>query len=143
MELRILPAALLAAATFAGAAPRGGEDALPADAESAVARLNASPRHGEWIEIREGRSDSWSDAVHAWVSYPERAARAPAVIVIHEIFGLTDWVRAAADQLAAAGFIAVAPDLLSGYGPAGRTPDDAQEAVKLITGAAPKTWRAG
>lgn len=132
MRLHIIPAVLLAAAAFAGAASRDGKGALPADAESAVARLNASPRHGEWIEIREGRNDSWSDAVHAWVSYPERATRAPAVIVIHEIFGLTDWVRAVADQIAAEGFIAVAPDLLSGYGPEGRTPKDAQEAVKLI-----------
>ncbi len=132
MKLRAVPAALLAAAAWTWAASHDGRGALPADAESAAARLNASPRHGEWIEIGEGRNDSWSDSVHAWVSYPERATRAPTVIVIHEIFGLTDWVRAVADQLAAEGFIAVAPDLLSGYGRTGRTPEDPQEAVKLI-----------
>ena len=50
--------------------------------------------------------------MQAWISYPERATRAPVVIVIHEIFGLTDWVRGIADQLAGAGYIAIAPDLL-------------------------------
>lgn len=55
--------------------------------------------------------------VSTWVTYPERAGPAPVVLVIHEIFGLTDWVRGVADQLAAEGFIAVAPDLLSGMGP--------------------------
>jgi carboxymethylenebutenolidase len=56
-------------------------------------------------------------SVSTWVTYPERAGPAPVVLVIHEIFGLTDWVRGVADQLAAEGFIAVAPDLLSGMGP--------------------------
>ena len=59
------------------------------------------------------------DRVEAWVVYPERKDRAPVVIVIHEIFGLTDWARAVADQLAAEGFIAAAPDFLSGKGPNG------------------------
>ncbi len=132
MKLRTISAALLTVAALTWAASPSGRGELPADAESAVARLNKSPRHGEWIEIGEGRNDSWSDSVHAWVSYPERATRSPVVIVIHEIFGLTDWVRAVADQLAAEGFIAVAPDLLSGYGREGRTPKDPQAAVKLI-----------
>jgi carboxymethylenebutenolidase len=57
--------------------------------------------------------------VRAWITYPERGDQAPVVIVIHEIYGLTDWIRAVADQLAAEGFIAVAPDLLSGSGPNG------------------------
>lgn len=83
---------------------------LPAGAEDAAARLASSPRHGEWITIATGPSDS----VRAWVVYPERATKAPVVIVVHEIFGLTTWVRAVADQLAADGFIAVAPDLLTG-----------------------------
>ena len=109
--------------------------AIPADADRALTALNESPRHGEWIEIREGRSDAsrWGDIVRAWVVYPERATRAPVVIVIHEIFGLTDWIRAVADQLAAEGFIAIAPDLLSGHGPdGGGTPADRQAAVALV-----------
>lgn len=82
---------------------------LPADAQGAAARLNSSPRHGEWVMV----SVSPSDSVRAWVVYPERKTKAPVVIVIHEIFGLTSWIRAVADQLAADGFIAVAPDFLT------------------------------
>lgn len=108
---------------------------IPPDAEGAIEALNRSPRHGEWVDIEEGRANSarWGDRVTAWVSYPERATRAPVVVVIHEIFGLTDWIRAVADQLAAEGFIAVAPDLLSGLGPDGRgTPANRQEAIALV-----------
>ncbi len=119
---------VLAAAT-ADAAP------IPADAEGSVAALDNSPRHGEWVDITEGRAQSgrWGDTVRTWVSYPERATRAPVVVVIHEIFGLTDWIRAVADQLAAEGFIALAPDLLSGMGPDGSgTPPERQQAVALV-----------
>ena len=129
---------LVAALTLAAAwsAPIRVGPALPADEENAAERLAASPRHGEWIEIREGQgaSGGWHDTVRAWIAYPERATRAPAVIVIHEIFGLTDWVRSIADQLAGAGFIAIAPDLLTGVGAEGKTPDDRQEAVRLVRG---------
>ncbi|HJQ09829.1 MAG TPA: dienelactone hydrolase family protein [Gemmatimonadaceae bacterium] len=83
--------------------------ALPADAAGAPSRLNASPRHGEWAMIRTGTGDS----IRAWVVYPERSTKAPVVLVVHEIFGLSSWVRAVADQLAADGFIAIAPDLLT------------------------------
>ena len=55
-----------------------------------------------------------ADSVRAWVVYPQRSTKAPVVIVVHEIFGLTTWIRAVADQLAADGFIAIAPDLLTG-----------------------------
>ncbi|MCY4596928.1 MAG: dienelactone hydrolase family protein [Bryobacterales bacterium] len=109
--------------------------AIPPDADTALTALNESPRHGEWIDIKEGRSDTsrWGDTIRAWVVYPERATRAPVVIVIHEIFGLTDWIRAVADQAAAEGFIAIAPDLLSGHGPdGGGTPADRQEAIALV-----------
>jgi carboxymethylenebutenolidase len=82
---------------------------LPPDAAGAAARLASSPRHGEWVTIRSGPSDS----VRAWVVYPERSTKAPVVIVVHEIFGLSSWVRSVADQLAADGFIAIAPDLLT------------------------------
>src|SRR5438309_7852437 len=75
----------------------------------AKARLNNSPRHGEWVEIKSG-----DRTIKAFVVYPERKDKAPVVIVIHEIFGLTDWVRGMCDQLAEAGVIAIAPDLLSG-----------------------------
>lgn len=86
--------------------------ALPGSAASVAARLQSSPRHGEWAMIRTGAGDS----VRAWVVYPERATNAPVVLVVHEIFGLSTWVRGVADQMAAAGFIAVAPDLLTGKG---------------------------
>lgn len=82
---------------------------LPADAQHAMERLNSSPRHGEWATV----SRSGTDSIRAWVVYPERKTKAPVVIVIHEIYGLSTWVRAIADQLAADGFIAVAPDLLT------------------------------
>ncbi|MFL6514863.1 MAG: dienelactone hydrolase family protein [Chthoniobacterales bacterium] len=72
-------------------------------------RLNSSPRHGEWVDLKSG-----DRTIKAFVVYPERNEKAPVVIVIHEIFGLTDWVRSMCDELAEAGVIAIAPDLLSG-----------------------------
>lgn len=82
---------------------------LPPDASLALARLRNSPRHGEWITIRTGAQDS----LRAWVVYPERSTKAPVVLVVHEIFGLSSWIRGIADQFAADGFIAIAPDLLT------------------------------
>lgn len=82
---------------------------LPPDAAGALSRLSSSPRHGEFVTIRTGNGDS----LRAWVVYPERSSKTPVVIVVHEIFGLSSWVRAVADQLAADGFIAIAPDLLT------------------------------
>ena len=75
----------------------------------AKARLEKSSRHGEWVEFKSGER-----TIKAFVVYPERKEKAPVVLVIHEIFGLTDWVRGVCDQLAENGVIAVAPDLLSG-----------------------------
>ena len=72
-------------------------------------RLNSSPRHGEWVDIKSGER-----TLKAFVVYPERKDKAPVVLVIHEIFGLTDWARSLCDELAEAGVIAIAPDLLSG-----------------------------
>lgn len=80
----------------------------------AVAQLDASPRHGEWVVLEHG-----DRKVDAFVVFPEVAEPAMAVVVIHEIFGLTDWVRTVADELAAQGYVAIAPDLLSGMGPDG------------------------
>lgn len=82
--------------------------ALPPDAQSARARLSASPRHSEWVMISAG-----ADSIRAFVVYPERKTSAPVVVVVHEIYGLSPWVRGVADQLAADGFIAIAPDLLT------------------------------
>jgi carboxymethylenebutenolidase len=98
-----------------GACSSAAAPSLPPDEEGALARLNSSPRHGEWVTYDAGEGDM----VRAWITYPERSDQAPVVIVIHEIFGLTDWIRSVADQLAAEGFIAVTPDLLSGAGPNG------------------------
>jgi len=73
-------------------------------------RLNNSPRHHEWVEVENG-----DKTIHTWVVYPERNDKAPVVLVIHENRGLNDWARSLADQVAEAGYIAVAPDLLSGF----------------------------
>src|SRR5262245_33230936 len=75
-------------------------------------KLEGSPRHGEWVKVKHGTRE-----VSAWVVYPEIKEKAPVVLVIHEIFGLADWVRLVTDELAEAGYIAIAPDLLSGKGP--------------------------
>lgn len=82
-------------------------------------RLNKSPRHHEWVKVASG-----GRTVHAFLVFPEIAEKATAVVVIHENRGLTDWVRSVADQLAEQGYLAIAPDLLSGMAPgAGRTTD--------------------
>jgi len=81
-----------------------------------------SPRHGEWVDLKSG-----SRTIKAFVVYPESKTKTPAVLVIHEIFGLTDWVRGVCDQLAENGVIAIAPDLLSG-----QTFEDADGARKAI-----------
>lgn len=96
-------------ATPAGSVAVPQTQGLPADASGATARLSASPRHGEWAMIHTGDGDS----VRAWVVYPERSTKAPVIVVVHEIFGLSSWIRSVADQLAADGFIAIAPDLLT------------------------------
>jgi carboxymethylenebutenolidase len=77
-------------------------------------KLAKSPRHSEWVTVKhDGRS------VDTFVVYPESKDRKPVVLIIHEIFGMTGWVQDLADQVAEAGYIAVAPDLLSGMGPNG------------------------
>lgn len=125
----LLTGAILGVSTVGGFEEVAGQG-LPAGAAEAVDRLNASPRHGEWVTYDAGDGD----LVQAWVVYPERPDRAPVVVVIHEIFGLTDWIRGVADQLAADGYIAIAPDLLSGMGPEGGGTEsvDQQGATALI-----------
>jgi len=106
-RLVALSLTVLCTAAFIGRPTQGPP--LPAGAADAEARLKASPRHAEWATIKTSPTDS----VVAWVVYPERRDKAPVVVVIHEIFGLSTWIRGVADQLAADGFIAIAPDLLT------------------------------
>src|SRR5262249_7728288 len=107
--LRYVTTVLVLLRITARAAP---PPSLPASEDTAKERLEHSPRHGEFVTV-----DAGGTPVRVWVVYPERKDKAPVVVVIHEIFGLTDWIRAVADQLAADGFLALAPDLLSGQRP--------------------------
>jgi carboxymethylenebutenolidase len=95
-----------------GTVPVPANPNLPADNEGAAARLAASPRKGEYVTI-----DVNGTPMRTWVVLPEGTGKAPVVVVIQEVFGLADWIRGVADQLAKEGFIAVAPDLLAGRGP--------------------------
>jgi carboxymethylenebutenolidase len=97
--------------------------------------LEKSPRHQEWVDVKHDNR-----VVHTFVAYPEVKGKAPVVIVIHEIFGLSDWARSVADQLAAHGYIAVAPDLLSGFGPNGGGSSafaSTQDTMKAVSGLDP------
>jgi carboxymethylenebutenolidase len=82
--------------------------------EWAKAKIEKSPRHLEWVKVKHGNRE-----VNCFIAFPEVKEKATTVVVIHEIFGLTDWVRGVADQFAEAGYIAIAPDLLSGAAPGG------------------------
>lgn len=106
---------------------------LPPAEAGAMNVLETSPRHGEWADV----PGPGGQAIRTWTVYPERKDKAPVVIVLMEVFGLTDWIRAVSDRLAAEGFIAVAPDLLSGKGPSGGGSDSVatrDDAVKLVRG---------
>lgn len=107
MKRFLLPA--LAAALLAAAAP-----AFADPNAVAKARLEKSPRHLEWVTLKHG-----SREVRAFVGFPEVKTKATVVVLIHEIFGLSDWMRGMVDQFAEAGYIAIAPDFLSGAGPNG------------------------
>src|SRR5260221_5891491 len=119
MKLRALALGLLCAAFSSGTA-------LAQD--WAKERLEKSPRHYEWVDLKHG-----DRTVKAFVVYPEVKTKAPAVLVIHEIFGLTDWARNLADELAAAGYIAIAPDLLSAPGKDTQSYPDQDAAVKAVS----------
>ena len=117
------------------AAAQDAAKATPPGAQGAAEALAKSSRHGEWVDIALPGSDV---KLKTWIVFPERTDNAPVVLVIHEIFGLTDWVRGVADQLAAEGFIAVAPDFLSGKGPDGGATDSfeegkAREAIRTLS----------
>jgi carboxymethylenebutenolidase len=109
----------------------GGARVVVPEAMGPLERLESSPRHHEWVVLGSGGGRS----VRAFVVYPEVAERAAVVVVVHENRGLNDWARSVADQVAEMGFIAVAPDLLSGMGPGGggteafASPDEARTAI--------------
>jgi len=132
---------LAAAAAPAAAAPAATAPAatapvtLPAAEAGAKAVLATSPRHGEWADV----PGPGGTPIRTWTVYPERKDKAPVVIVLMEVYGLTDWIRSVADRFAAEGFIAVAPDMLSGKAPGGRgsealaSRDDAVALVRALT----------
>jgi carboxymethylenebutenolidase len=92
--------------------PQPDDLTMPAGSATVAARLATSPRHGEYVMI--ARTPGGADSLRAWVVYPQRRDKAPVVVVVHEIFGVSTWIRGVADQLAADGYIAIAPDLISG-----------------------------
>jgi len=124
--------ALQAACSGQGGAQGGGAAATPEStatpqAPSASASAAGAPTtHGEWVKYAAPQGDS----IRAYVAYPERKEPAPAIIVIHEIFGLTEWEPTVADRLAKAGYVAILPDLLSSKH--GRSPVDADSGRKLV-----------
>ena len=129
------PAPAPAATPAPAPAPAAARDPnLPAGEADAKAALETSPRHGEYVDVK---LPGGGTPIRTWVVYPERKDKAGVVIVIHEIYGLSDWIRGVADQLAREGFIAVAPDLVSGLGPNGGGTESAatrDDVVKLVRG---------
>jgi carboxymethylenebutenolidase len=126
------PAAAPATPAPSATAVAARDPNLPAAEETAKAALESSPRHGEYVDIKNPAGGA---PIRTWIVYPERKDKAGVVIVIHEIFGLSDWIRAVADQLARDGFIAVAPDLVSGHGPGGGGTESAasrDDVVKMV-----------
>jgi carboxymethylenebutenolidase len=104
--------------------------------EWAKTRLNASPRHHEYVSIKHG-----DRTVQAFVVYPEIKQKAPVIVLIHEIFGLSDWAKEMADELAGAGYIVIAPDLVSGFGPNGGGSDafpDQDATTKAVSALKPE-----
>jgi len=154
MRYRTLPLVLAIAVVAAAPSPsrsqtqpetsvsRAARDPnLPPGEEAAKQALETSPRHGEFVDVPLPDGTP----IRTWVVYPERKDKAGVVLVIHEIFGLSDWVRSVADQLARDGFIAVAPDLISGMGPGGGGTDSVasrDDVVKLIRGLSPEEAQA-
>jgi len=130
-----LASAALTQAASPSPAPR--DPSMPPAAEQAKAALDASPRHGEYVDVPYAGGPK----LKTWISYPERKEKAGVVIVIQEVFGLTDWLRGVADTLAKEGFIAVAPDMVSGLGPNGGGTDSVasrDDVVKLVRGLTPE-----
>ena len=123
-----------------GAMPSGpaGAANIPPSEMTAKAALDKSPRHGEYVDVKQ---PGGGVPIRTWVSYPERKDKAGVVLVIQEVFGLSDWLRSVADQLAKDGFIAVAPDMVSGMGPNGGGTDSVasrDDVVKLVRNLTPE-----
>jgi carboxymethylenebutenolidase len=92
-------------------------------------KLNQSPRHHDWVDLKHDNR-----TVKAFLAFPEVKEKRPAVVVIHEIFGLTDWAKNLADEIAAAGYIAIAPDLLTEPGKDTQSYPDNEAAIKAVSG---------
>src|SRR5687768_8724679 len=125
-------------APAAQAAPLPRDENLPPSQDQAKAALEKSTRHGEYVDIK---LPAGGTPIRAWVVYPERKDKAGAVIVIHDIGGLSDWIRGVGDQLARDGFIAVVPDLVSGKAPNGggtEATSSRDEVSKLVRGLTPE-----
>src|SRR4029079_4160483 len=105
---KFFAAAVVACACLVSSVPAFAQQ----NTDWAKERLDKSPRHGEWVKVKHDNRE-----VNCFITYPEVKDKAPAVIVIHEIFGLTTWVDGVTDQLAEAGYIAIAPDSVGGKGP--------------------------
>jgi carboxymethylenebutenolidase len=113
------------------------DESLPPSEAQAKAALDKSPRHGEYVDVK---LPAGGTPIRTWIVYPERKDKAGVVILIHEIYGLSDWLRGIADQLAREGFIAVVPDLVSGMGPNGGGSDSVasrDDVVKLVRAVTP------
>jgi carboxymethylenebutenolidase len=131
--MRTFAGILIAAAALTitlAARPQQQPANIPASGQKAIERLNASPRHGEWVAIKVNATDS----VMAWVVYPERKEKAPVVIALHENTGINSWTRGVADQLAADGFIGIAPDLTTMFRTGDLTADPDRDAGRAAIG---------
>ena len=143
MRLLTMIACGLALAAGTAAAAKSKKLALPPSQETAKAALDSSPRHGEFVDVP---APDGGVPIRTWVVYPERKDKAGVVLIIHEVYGLSDWLRSVADAFAAAGFIAVAPDLISGLGPGGGGTDSVasrDDVVKLVRSLTPEKVEAG
>jgi len=116
------------------AAPGVRDPNLPPDNDAAKEQIAKSPRHAEWVDIKMATGAP----INSFVIYPERGAKAPVVIVVHDIGGMSDWIRGIGDQLAKEGFIAIVSDLLSGTGPNGGSTallgDQVGHTIRTLTG---------
>lgn len=125
--MKIQSLIVLTLAIAVSSAAFAAEITPPPDADGAAEALKNSPRHGEYVHIDMEGSDI---KLKTFVTYPERSDKAPVVILIHEIFGMTDWTNSVADALSKEGFIVVAPDLITGIEGAAENP---REAIGKLT----------
>jgi carboxymethylenebutenolidase len=115
-------------------APGAGGDVTQ---DWAKQRLAKSPRHQEWVKVKyKAAGGNKEREVSAFVVYPEVKSKVTAVVVIHEIFGMSDWIQSLTDELAEAGYLAIAPDLLSGMGPNGGGTSDVATVSSTAIGVA-------